>query len=238
VTRHRTVRRGGSGGRRGPGPRWTGRRGLGRAGYAPRPPCTARRWSRPFRPGWPPGCWWRSGLVLSHLIVSTVRPDNAGAQRSGSTRACWPGTGDGINRSPPTAMPPPSLQSVRFFPAFPMAARVLGWIPGVGVGDRVGGDLQCMRAWPPWPRSSCSSDHDLGDGAWPGGRCGCWPWLPPPTRWSWDTPTAALLLCSIVTVLAARTQRWWWAAAAGRGGRPGSAGGDLVGGARAHRGLA
>ena len=73
------------------------------------------------------------GLVLSHLIVTTVRPDNAGAQlRVHQGLLAWDGgwyqsiAGHGYAAS--------GLQSVRFFPGYPMAARVLGWVPGVGVG--------------------------------------------------------------------------------------------------------
>ena len=154
-----------------------------------------------------------AGLVLSHLIVSTVRPDNAGAQlRVHQGLLAWDGgwyqsiAGHGYAAS--------GLQSVRFFPGYPMAARVLGWIPGVGVGTALvvisnACALAAMAALVVLVR------HDLGDGAL--ARRSVWLLALAPSAYSLVLGYAdsALLLCSIVTVLAARTQRWWWAAAAG-----------------------
>jgi hypothetical protein len=154
-----------------------------------------------------------AGLVLSHLIVTTVRPDNPGAQlRVHQGLLTWDGgwyqsiAGHGYAAS--------GLQSVRFFPGYPMAARALGWIPGVGVGTALvvisnACALAAMAALVVLVR------HDLGDGAL--ARRSVWLLALAPSAYSLVLGYAdsALLLCSIVTVLAARTQRWWWAAAAG-----------------------
>src|ERR1017187_9149497 len=72
-------------------------------------------------------------LGLAHLTVSTVRPGNAGAQlRVHQGLLAWDGGWyESIARHGYAASGP---QSVRFFPGYPMAARVLGWVPGIGAG--------------------------------------------------------------------------------------------------------
>jgi hypothetical protein len=154
-----------------------------------------------------------TGLVVSHLIVTAVRPDNPGAQlRVHQGLLAWDGgwyesiAGHGYAAS--------GLQSMRFFPGYPMAARVLGWIPGVGVGPALvvisnACALAAMAALVVLVR------HDLGHADL--ARRSVWLLALAPSAYSLVLGYAdsALLLCSIVTVLAARTHRWWWAAAGG-----------------------
>ena len=72
-------------------------------------------------------------LVAAHLTVGTVRPGNAAAAaRVGQGLLAWDG---GWYRSIAAhGYAASGQESLRFFPAFPMAARVLGGIPGVGAG--------------------------------------------------------------------------------------------------------
>jgi hypothetical protein len=157
-----------------------------------------------------------AALALAHGIVSTVRPGNAGAlSRVHQGLLAWDGgwyqsiAGHGYASS--------GLQSVRFFPAFPMAARVLGWFPGVGVGAALViianlCSLAAMAALVVLVR------HDLGDREL--ARRSAWLLALAPSAFSLVLGYAdgPLLLCSIVTMMAARTRRWWWAMAAGLAG--------------------
>jgi hypothetical protein len=154
-----------------------------------------------------------ASLVVSHLIVRSVRPDNPGAQlRVHQGLLAWDGgwyesiAGHGYAAS--------GVQSLRFFPGYPMAARVLGWIPGVGVGPAlvVIANLCALAAL---AALLVLVRHDLGDAAL--ARRSVWLLTLAPSAYSLvlGYADAALLLCSIVTVLAARSHRWWWAAAGG-----------------------
>lgn len=155
-------------------------------------------------------------LAVAHGIVSRVRPGNAGAElRVHQGLLAWDGgwyqsiAGHGYAGS--------GLQSVRFFPALPMAARVLGRVPGVGVGAAVViianlCSLAAMAALVVLVR------HDLGDRDL--ARRSAWLLALAPSAFSLVLGYAdgPLLLCSIVTMMAARTRRWWWAASAGLAG--------------------
>lgn len=106
------------------------------------------------------------------------------------------------------------LQSVRFFPAYPMAARVLGWIPGLGVGTALL-LISNLCALAAMAALLVLVRRDRGDPAL--ARRSVWLLALAPSAYSLVLGYAdtSLLLCSVVTVLAARTRRWWWAAAAG-----------------------
>jgi len=155
-------------------------------------------------------------LAVAHGIVSRVRPGNTGAElRVHQGLLAWDGgwyqsiAGHGYAGS--------GLQSVRFFPALPMAARVLGRVPGVGVGAAVViianlCSLAAMAALVVLVR------HDLRDREL--ARRSAWLLALAPSAFSLVLGYAdgPLLLCSIVTMLAARTRRWWWAVGAGLAG--------------------
>ena len=152
-------------------------------------------------------------VVLAHLLVGTVRPGNPGArQRVGQGLLAWDGgwyrsiAGHGYVAS--------GRQSVRFFPGYPMAARALGWVPGVGVGPAlvVLANLSALAAM---AALVLLVRHDLGDPDL--ARRSAWLLALAPSAYTLvlGYADATLLLCSVVTVLGARTGRWWMAAAAG-----------------------
>jgi hypothetical protein len=152
-------------------------------------------------------------LGLAHATVTTVRPDNPGAEaRVHQGLLAWDaGWYESIARHGYVAS---GLQSVRFFPVYPFAARALGWVPGIGVGPALVllanlCALGAMAALVVLVRS------DLGDAAL--ARRSVWLLALAPAAYSLvlGYADAALLLCAIVTVLAARRSRWWWAFAAG-----------------------
>jgi Mannosyltransferase (PIG-V) len=154
-----------------------------------------------------------ASLGLAHATVSTVRPHNPGAAaRVHQGLLAWDaGWYASIARHGYVSS---GLQSVRFFPVYPFAARVLGWVPGMGVGPALVllanlCALAAMAALVVLVRS------DLGDAAL--ARRSVWLLALAPAAYSLvlGYADAALLLCAIVTVLAARKSRWWWAAAAG-----------------------
>jgi hypothetical protein len=152
-------------------------------------------------------------LGLAHATVATVRPHDLGAAaRVHQGLLAWDaGWYEAIARHGYVAA---RLQSVRFFPVYPFAARVLGWVPGVGVGPALVllanlCALAAMAALGVLVRS------DLGDAAL--ARRSVWLLALAPAAYSLvlGYADAALLLCAVVTVLAARKSRWWWAAATG-----------------------
>ncbi len=152
-------------------------------------------------------------LALAHTTVATVRPGNPGAQaRVHQGLLTWDaGWYEAIARHGYAST---GAQSVRFFPVFPFAARVLGWVPGIGVGPALVllanlCALGAMAALLVLVRS------DLGDAAL--ARRSVWLLALAPSAYSLvlGYADAALLLCAIVTLLAARKGRWWWAAATG-----------------------
>jgi hypothetical protein len=152
-------------------------------------------------------------LILAHLLVNVVRPGNAGAHlRVHEGLLAWDAgwyeaiAGHGYAAS--------GLQSVRFYPAYPMAARALTWIPGIGVGTAliVMSNLCALAAL---AALSVLVRRDLADGRL--ARRSVWllALAPPAYSLVLAYADAALMLGAIVTFLAARTGRWWWAAAAG-----------------------
>jgi hypothetical protein len=152
-------------------------------------------------------------LILAHLLVGTVRPGDLAARlkvHEGllSWDAGWYESiaGHGYVAS--------GIQSVRFFPAFPMAARFVGSITGLGVGP-VLVILANLSALGAMAALVVLVRGDLGDA----GLARRSMWLlalaPPAYALVLGYADASLLLCAVVTMLAARTGRWWTAAAAG-----------------------
>ncbi len=152
-------------------------------------------------------------LIVAHNIVTTVRPGNPTAQlRVHQGLLVWDGGWyQSIARHGYVSS---SLQSLRFFPAYPMAARALAWIPGVGVGPAlvVIANVSALAAM---AALVVLVTQDLGN---PGlARRAGWLLGLAPSAYTLvlGYADATLLLCSIVTLLGARTGRWWWAATAG-----------------------
>ncbi len=152
-------------------------------------------------------------LIAAHLLVGAVRPGDVAARlkvHEGllSWDAGWYESiaGHGYAAS--------GVQSVRFFPAFPMVARALGWVTGMGVGPAllVVANLSALGAM---AALVVLVRDDLGDA----GLARRSMWLlalaPPAYALVLGYADASLLLCAVVTLLAARTGRWWTAAAAG-----------------------
>ncbi len=106
------------------------------------------------------------------------------------------------------------LQSLRFFPAFPMAARILGRAPGLGVGPAlvVISNLAALGAM---AALLVLVRRDFGDPQL--ARRTVWLLALAPSAYALvlGYADAALLTCSVVTMLGARAGRWWWAAGAG-----------------------
>jgi Gpi18-like mannosyltransferase len=152
-------------------------------------------------------------LILAHLLVNVVRPHNPGARlRVHQGLLAWDGgwyeaiAGHGYTAA--------GQQSVRFFPAFPLAARVVGGIPGVGV-DAALVLVANVCALAAMAALLVLVQHDLGDREL--ARRSVWllALAPPAYCLVLGYSDAVLLLLAVVTVLAARTGRWWWAAGAG-----------------------
>jgi hypothetical protein len=152
-------------------------------------------------------------LVVAHLSVAHVRPGNSAALlRVHQGLLGWDaGWYQSIAAHGYAAS---GQQSLRFFPAFPLAGRVVGWIPGVGPGTGViivanACSLAAMAVL--W----ILVERDFGDR----GLARRSVWLlalaPPAFTLVMAYAEGALLLCTTVTLLAIRTGRWWWAALAG-----------------------
>lgn len=157
-----------------------------------------------------------AALALAHGIVGRVRPGNAGAHlHVQQGLLTWDGgwyqsiAAHGYAAS--------GTQSVRFFPAFPMAGRVLAWIPGIGTGPALVVlanlcSLAAMAALLLLVRA------DLGPRLGPDlARRSVWLLALAPAAYSLVLGYAdgPLLLCSVVALYGVRSGRWWWAAGAG-----------------------
>lgn len=152
-------------------------------------------------------------LVLAHLLVNVARPDNVGAHlRVHEGLLGWDaGWYEAIAGHGYVAA---GAQSVRFYPAYPMAARALAWIPGISVGTGllVISNLCALAAL---AALLVLVRNDLADREL--ARRSVWLLALAPSAYSLvlGYADAALMLCAVVTFLAARSGRWWWAAAAG-----------------------
>ena len=154
-----------------------------------------------------------AALIVAHHVVGRVRPGNSGAAlRVHQGLLGWDaGWYQSIAAHGYAAS---GEQSLRFFPVFPLAGRLIGWITGMspGTGLVILSSLCALAAmtvlWILVEREF--GDSDLAR------RC---VWLlalaPPAFTLVMGYAEGALLLCTTVTFLAIRSGRWWWAAAAG-----------------------
>jgi hypothetical protein len=151
-------------------------------------------------------------LALAHGIVGTVRPGNPGA-RLHVHQGLLTWDGGWYQSIAAHGYASSGLQSVRFFPAFPMAGRALGWLPGLGPGPAlvVVSNLCSLAAM---AGLVLLVRHDLGPEL---ARRSVWLLALAPAAYALVLGYAdgPLMLCSVVTLLGARTGRWWWAALAG-----------------------
>jgi hypothetical protein len=152
-------------------------------------------------------------LILAHATVGSLRPHNPGAvDRVHQGLLGWDGgwyvaiAKHGYAAS--------GLQSLRFYPAFPMAGRVLGRFTGIGAGPAlvVVANLSSLAAM---AGLAILVERDLGDHQL--ARRSAWLLGLAPAAYIlvWGYADGPLLLCAVVAVMGARTGRWWWAAAAG-----------------------
>ena len=151
-------------------------------------------------------------LVAAHLTVARTRPGNPGAAlRVHQGLLAWDGgwyqsiAAHGYGLS--------GQQSLRFFPGFPLAGKVVGWVVGgPGTGLLLVANLCTLAGM---AVLYLLVRHDLGDERL--ARRSVWllALAPPAYTLVMGYAEGMLLLCSTVALLAARTGRWWWAAAAG-----------------------
>ncbi len=152
-------------------------------------------------------------LVFAHLSVGTLRPDNAAAaSRVHQGLLAWDaGWYQAIAAHGYAAA---GQQSLRFFPLYPLVARVVGWVPGVGTGAALllvanAAALLALAALLVLIRV------DLGDDGLARRSVRLLALAPSAYVFVLGYSDALLLLSAVVTFLGARTGRWWWAAAAG-----------------------
>jgi Glycosyltransferase family 87 len=105
---------------------------------------------------------------------------------------------------------------VRFFPAFPMVARAIDVVTGMGVDPAlvIVANLSALAAM---AALVVLVRRDLGDAALARRSMALLALAPSAYVLVLGYADASLLLCSVVTMLGARTRRWWLAAAAGLG---------------------
>jgi hypothetical protein len=155
-------------------------------------------------------------LAIAHGIVGTVRPGNSGA-RLHVQQGLLTWDGGWYQSIAAHGYAASGLQSVRFFPAFPMAGRALAWLPGVAPGPALVFlsnlcSLAAMAALVLLVR------RDLGGRFGPDlARRSVWLLALAPAAYSLVLGYAdgPLLLCSVVALYGARTGHWWWTAVAG-----------------------
>ncbi len=155
-------------------------------------------------------------LILAHGIVGTVRPGNATARlHVQQSLLTWDGGWyQSIAAHGYTAT---GLQSVRFFPAFPMAGRALAWLPGATPGLALV-FLSNICSLAAMASLLLLVRQDLGRDLGPDlARRSVWLLALAPAAYSLVLGYAdgPLLLCSVVALFGARTGRWWWTALAG-----------------------
>jgi len=154
-----------------------------------------------------------AALVLAHLAVRSVRPDNPVAlRRVHDGLSAWDGGWYRLIADHGYAAA--GREALRFFPLYPLLGRVVGHVPGVGTDAALvvvanGAALLAMAGLLLLVR------HDLGEAAL--ARRSVWLLALAPSAYSLVLAysDAVLLLSSVVTFLGIRTGRWWWAAAAG-----------------------
>ena len=154
-----------------------------------------------------------AALVVAHLSVRSVRPDNPVAlQRVHDGLLGWDA---GWYRSiADHGYVAAGRESLRFFPLYPLLGRWLGSVPGVGTGVAlvVVANVAALLAM---AALLLLVRRDLGVTALAGRSM--WLLALAPSAYSLVLAysDAVLLLCSIVTFLGIRSRHWWWAAAAG-----------------------
>ena len=181
------------------------------------PPTVARRFGRALvlvLPAWIAARVLVVGaLVVAHLTVNDLRPDNPGARlRVHQGLLAWDGGWyESIARHGYSAS---GVQSVRFYPAFPLAGRLLAAIPGFGAGAALVA-VANLSALVAMAGLVLLVRRDFGDldlarrSAWLLGLA--------PSAYALVLGYAdgPLLACTVAAFLGARSRRWWWAAAAG-----------------------
>jgi hypothetical protein len=152
-------------------------------------------------------------LLVARLTVSSTRPHNAAAlARAHQGLLGWDAgwyqsiAGHGYAAS--------GQQSLRFFPVFPMIARALGWIPGIGTGAAVV-VVANVFALAGMAVLFLLVQQETGDREL--ARRSVWllALAPPAYTLVLGYAEGTLLLCTTVAFLALRSRRWWWAAGAG-----------------------
>jgi len=152
-------------------------------------------------------------LALARGTIGSVRPGNAGAlQRVQQGLLGWDAGWYRAIASHGYAAA--GMQSLRFFPLYPLVAGALGRVPGVGIGTALVlvANLSALLAM---AGLLLLVRHDLGDRAL--ARRSVWLLALAPSAYTLvlGYADAPLLLCAVVAFLGARTGRWWWSAAAG-----------------------
>jgi hypothetical protein len=150
-------------------------------------------------------------LWVAHLTVSRVRPHNpVAALRVHQGLLAWDG---GWYQSIAVHGYGAAQQSLRFFPGYPLAGRVVGWFTGgADVGLVIVANLAALVGM---AALYLLVRGDLGDEAL--ARRSVWLLALAPSAFTLVMAYAEglLLACTTVALLAVRTGRWWWAAAAG-----------------------
>jgi hypothetical protein len=154
-------------------------------------------------------------VIVAHHIVGRVRPHNPEALlRVHQGLLAWDG---GWYLSIAThGYAASGLQSLRFFPVYPLVGRAIGWVPGVGpsAGLVIVSNACSLAAMAVLlllvRRDFGGRDSGLA-------RRSVWLLALAPSAYTLVMGYAEgpLLLCSTLTLLAARARRWWWAAGAG-----------------------
>jgi hypothetical protein len=158
-------------------------------------------------------------LAIAHGIVGTVRPGNPGA-RLHVQQGLLTWDGGWYQSIAAHGYAATGLQSVRFFPAFPMAGRALAWLPGVAPGPAlvVLSNLCSLAAM---ALLVMLVRRDLGEQLGPAlARRSVWLLALAPAAYSLVLGYAdgPLLLCSVAALYGARSGHWWWTALAGLAG--------------------
>lgn len=151
-------------------------------------------------------------LAGAHLLVRHVRPDNAVAlQRTSQGLLSW--DGGWYQAIAAHGYAHAGLQSLRFFPVYPVLSGAVGRIPGVGVsaGLLIVSNACALAAL---AVLRLLVERDGGAGL---ARRSTWLLAVAPSAYTlvMGYSEALLLVCVAVAFLGARSRHWWWVAAAG-----------------------
>ncbi|HEY1467184.1 MAG TPA: hypothetical protein VGF11_09010 [Acidimicrobiales bacterium] len=152
-------------------------------------------------------------LLFARLTVSSVRPHNGAAlARTHQGLLGWDaGWYQSIAAHGYAAS---GQESLRFFPVFPMLARGLAWIPGLGTGTAVV-IVANLSALLGMAVLVVLVQRETGDAELARRTVWLLALAPPAYTLVLGYAEGTLLLCTTVAFLALRSRRWWWAAAAG-----------------------